>query len=85
VPTISMFYGVVIRMYWNDHMPPHFHAYYQDDSAVYDLNGRLLEGELPAKQASFVVAWAAIHHDELLADWELAKKKEEVFRIDPLR
>lgn len=64
MPTVSMFFGVIIRMYWNDHMPPHFHAYYQGDSAVFDLDGNLLEGSLPKKQTSFVVAWCAIHRDE---------------------
>ena len=49
MPTVSMFFGVIIRMYWNDHMPPHFHAYYQGDSAVFDLDGNLLEGSLPKK------------------------------------
>lgn len=50
MPTISMFFGIIIRMYWNDHMPPHFHAYYQGDSAVFDLDGNVLEGGLPRKQ-----------------------------------
>lgn len=85
MPSISMFYGIVIRMYWDDHPPPHFHAYYQGDSATFDLEGALLEGRLPRKQTSYVVAWAGIHHDELVADWELAKGEEEVFRIEPLR
>lgn len=57
----------------------------QGDSAVFDLDGNLLEGGLPKKQESFVVAWAGIHHDELVANWELAKRKEDVFKIDPLR
>lgn len=74
-----------IRMYWQDHLPPHFHAYYQNDSAVYDLDGNLIEGRLPKKQHSFVVAWAGIHRDELEANWELASHKEDPFRIDPLR
>ena len=85
VPTISMFYGVVIRMYWKDHMPPHFHAYYQGDSAVFDLDGNLLEGGLPKKQTTLVAAWTTIHHDELLANWDLAQQKDEVFKIEPLR
>lgn len=85
MPTISMFFGIVIRMYWKDHMPPHFHAYYQSDSAVFDMDGNILEGSLPRKQASFVTAWAGIHHDELIADWDLAREEDEVFKIDPLR
>ena len=85
MPTVSMFFGIVIRMYWMDHMPPHFHAYYQDDSAVFALDGELLEGGLPRKQTSLVVAWTAIHRDELLANWQLAQQKEDIYKIDPLR
>lgn len=85
MPTVSMFFGVIIRMCWNDHMPPHFHAYYQGDSAVFDLDGNLLEGSLPKKQVSLVVAWCAIHRDELEANWDLARKNEDIFKIDPLR
>ena len=85
MPTVSMFFGIVIRMYWMDYMPPHFHAYYQDDSAVFDLDGELLEGGLPRKQTSLVVAWTAIHRDELLANWQLAQQKEDIYKIDPLR
>ena len=66
-------------------MPPHFHAYGQGDSAVFDLDGNLLEGGLPKKQTSLVVAWTAIHRDELEADWGLAREKEDIFKIDPLR
>ena len=85
MPTISMFFGIIIRMYWHDHMPPHFHAYYQGDSALFDLDGNVLEGGLPKKQTALVVAWTAIHRDELEADWQLARDKEEIFKIDPLR
>lgn len=85
MPTISMFFGIIIRMYWEDHMPPHFHAYYQDDSAVFDLDGNLLEGSLPKRQTRFITAWTEIHREELEANWELASNKEDVFKIDPLR
>lgn len=85
MPTLSMFFGIIIRMFVDDHNPPHFHASYQDNIAVFDLEGNLLEGEFPSKQTKLVVAWAQIHHDELVANWELAKNKESLFRIEPLR
>ena len=85
MPTLSMFFGIIIKMFVDDHNPPHFHAHYQDSIAVFDLEGNLLEGELPAKQAKLVTAWALIHHEELVANWELAQNRESLFRIEPLR
>ena len=88
MPTISMFYGIIIRMYCSpgEHNPPHFHAYYQNDKAVFDINkGELKDGKLPPKQLKLVLAWAEIHKEDLLADWELASKGELPFKIEPLK
>lgn len=88
MPTISVFYGIIIRMYCSpgEHSPPHFHAYYQNHKAVIDINVcELKEGKLPPKQMKLVLAWAEIHKEDLLADWELASKGELPFKIDPLK
>ena len=88
VPTISMFFGIIIRMYFapKEHNPPHIRVYYQDSSAVINiLDGALTEGALPAKQMKLVGAWIEIHRDELLADWKLCQNGEKPFSIDPLR
>ncbi|MBN2579899.1 MAG: DUF4160 domain-containing protein [Pirellulales bacterium] len=88
MPTISMFYGIVVRMYCDksEHNPPHFHAYYQEHSAVVDINsGEIIHGSLPPKQSKLVIAWAELHREELLADWQLAANGELPFKIDPLR
>lgn len=85
MPTLSMFFGIIIRMYADDHTPPHFHAFYQGDNATFDMNGNLLEGEMPTKQQKLIAAWAEIHHDELVANWELAVNKEALFKISPLK
>lgn len=88
MPTISMFYGIIIRMYCSpgEHNPPHIHAYYQDQMAIININsGKILEGKLPPKQTKLVLAWAEIHKDELLADWELASKGELPFPVEPLK
>lgn len=88
MPTIAMFYGIIVRMYCSpgEHNPPHFHAYYQDYKAVIDIRScELLDGELPARQVKLVQAWAEIHKDELLADWELASTGELPFPIEPLK
>ena len=59
MPTISMFYGIVIRMYNNgEHNPPHFHAYYQGKEAVFDMDGNLTDGEMPNRQRKLIGAWA---------------------------
>ena len=89
MPTISMFFGIVIRMYFRDdkqHGVPHIHAEYAGDQAVFDIaNGDVLAGSLQPRQVRLVQAWIEIHRDELLANWRLAVVGEEVFRIDPLR
>lgn len=85
MPTLSMFYGIVIRMYFDDHYPPHFHALYQGKEAKFDFDGNVLEGSIPSKQRKFVEAWAELHRDELEANWALAQEREDLYKIDPLR
>ena len=85
MPTISMFFGIVIRMFFDDHNPPHFHADYQDCQGVFDLDGEMTAGDIPSKQQQLIKAWAIIHREELEADWQLAANQESVFKIEPLR
>ena len=88
MPTISMFFGIIIRMYCSpkEHNPPHFHAYYQRFKAIIDINScELIDGEFPIKQRKLVLAWAELHKDELLADWDLASAGELPYKIDPLK
>jgi len=81
-----MFYGIVIRMYNNgEHNPPHFHAYYQGHNAVYDMDGNLIDGDMPRAQNKLITAWSEIHKDELLANWDLAINEEPLYKIDPLK
>lgn len=86
MPAISMFYGIIIKMYNNgEHNPPHFHASYQDYYATFNFDGELTEGEMPKRQTKFIAAWAEIHKDELMANWELAINEEPLYKIEPLR
>lgn len=89
MPTLSMFYGVIIRMYYFDnkqHNVPHIHAEYADSQAVFSLaDGELLTGELPKNKRKLVEAWIEIHREELVADWQLAVNGQEPFKIDPLK
>ncbi|MBR4599684.1 MAG: DUF4160 domain-containing protein [Treponema sp.] len=85
MPSISMFYGIVIYMYYTDHQPPHFHAFYGDYKAIFDLNGDWKEGEMPGKQKRQIKVWAELHEDELKALWKLSENGEELYRIKPLQ
>jgi hypothetical protein len=89
MPTISMFYGIIIAIFYKDnvqHNTPHIHVRYQGYKAsVSIIEGNIIAGEFPQKQLRMVQAWIEIHRDELFADWELAVSGEEPFRIAPLR
>ena len=86
MPEISLFLGIRITMYWNDHMPPHFHAQYAEHKAVVSiLDGTVIEGGLPNRQLKYVLAWAELHKDELMQNWELGRDKKDFQSIDPLR
>jgi hypothetical protein len=88
MPVISMFYGIIIMMYFFDnkrHKKPHIHAKYQGSEAVIEIpNGKVLEGKISPNKLKLIQAWVEIHQDELLADWHLAKSGEQVFKIKPL-
>lgn len=86
MPRISFFYGIIIRMYWNerDHPVPHFHAEYGDHVASIDMNGDMLAGTLPPRALRLVREWAQLHEDELLANWVRARNNEPLEAIDPL-
>jgi len=88
LPTISMFFGIIIRMFYRDnkqHHLPHIHAEFQNDIAVFGISdGSILEGAFPPSKKKLVEAWIEIHHEELLANWQLAVNGETVFRIKGL-
>lgn len=88
MPTLSMFFGIIIRMYYapKEHEPAHIHVYYQDKTAVFGIiDGELINGSLPDKQTKLVTAWIEIHKEELIADWKLCQNGEKPFSIEPLR
>lgn len=86
MPTISMFRGIKIYINWSDHQPPHFHAKYGDEEVTITINDiEVLAGNIPSKQLKMVMGWAALHQEELLENWALAERKQELFNIAPLR
>ena len=85
MPTISTFYGILIRMFFNDHAPPHFHARYGEFEATIDLGTlEVRQGELPSRALSLVKEWAIIHREELEEDWRLCRENAPPVKIDPL-
>jgi hypothetical protein len=89
MPTLSMFYGIIIRMYYYDnkqHNTPHIHAEYGESKAVFDIEtGELIADDLPKNKLKLVQAWIEIRKEDLMADWNLAVQGQEVFKIDPLK
>jgi hypothetical protein len=85
MPEISRFFGIVIQMYWDDHNPPHFHAFYGSDEALIDIRRiSLFAGRLSPRAMGLVIEWATLHQNELLADWDRAQQQEPLLKIDPL-
>jgi hypothetical protein len=85
VPTISTFYGIVIRMYYDDHNPPHFHAVYNEyEASVSIADFTVLMGDLPPKAMGLVMEWARVHQRDLEQEWQLAKDMKRLFPIEPL-
>lgn len=85
MPTISAFYGLVIRMYHREHGPPHFHVYYQEHQATIDLETlEILAGHLPRRAIELVLDWAELHRTELRENWALAAQRQALHPIRPL-
>ena len=85
MPEISLFYGIRITMYYDDHNPPHFHVEYNGKKALIDIvEACVIKGSLPSRQLKLVLAWCVIHQDELMQNWELAKDGKPLNRINPL-
>jgi hypothetical protein len=85
MPCISQFFGIVIYRYCNDHAPPHFHAGYGENEALYEIQTlRVYAGRLPRRAHNLVIEWADLHRTELLADWERARQSEPLINIEPL-
>ena len=86
MPEISLFAGIRITMYYDDHNPPHFHAEYAGHKALVDIpNGYVIGGALPNRQLKYVLAWSDMHQDELMQNWELARDSKKLLAIAPLR
>ncbi len=89
MPELSRFFGIIIRMYLEagrQHHTPHFHAYYQNETGVFSIEPvELIAGNLPRKQKRLVEAWAELHEEELISDWQLLQSGRLPDLIEPLK
>ncbi len=85
MPTISEFFGILIRMYYDDHNPPHFHVFYGEYEAQVSIDTlEVIKGKLPKRALALVLEWAAEHRNELREDWRLAELHQPLDKIEPL-
>jgi len=85
MPRVSAFFGIVIYMYYNDHMPPHFHAEYAEHEAIYEIETLdVHRGGLPRRAHALVIEWASLHRTELRDDWESARLERPLSEIEGL-
>lgn len=86
MPIISNFFGIIIRMFFNEHAPPHFHVEYAEYKASVNIQTlEVMEGQLSRRAHELVLDWAELHQIELLEDWELCRQHLEPKRIEPLK
>ncbi|MCI0477186.1 MAG: DUF4160 domain-containing protein [Anaerolineales bacterium] len=86
MPEISRFFGIVIKMYHDEHLPPHFHAEYNEYEAVLDVRTLvMIGGDLPSRVLGMVVEWASQHREELLDLWGRAADHQSLYKLPPLK
>jgi hypothetical protein len=85
MPEICRFLGIVIKMFFDDHDPAHFHAVYGDEDATFSIDTlEKMEGNLPPRVQGLVIEWASLNQDKLKQNWKLASKNQEIKKIKPL-
>lgn len=85
MPEISRFQGITIQMFIKEHNPPHFHAFYGGEVAVFSIDtGQMIQGDFPPKKATLVTAWAILHKDELTRNWNSLANGGKAYKIKPL-
>jgi hypothetical protein len=84
MPVISRFYGIVIFMNYHDHDPPHFHARYQDQAVIVEIQAGVVQGKMSRRALRMVFEWLENNHNELMRNWELARARRPLEPIPPL-
>lgn len=85
VPIISAFFGIVIRMFYKEHEPPHFHAEHQSQQATFDFAGKIIAGRIQSRTAVRLIRrWAVLHGQALEKNWSAMKAGKPLEKIPPL-
>ena len=85
MPEVSRFYGIIVKMYFNDHAPPHFHAFYGEHEVLVSITTlAVIAGRLPPRAMGLVTEWASLRQNELLVAWERARNQESPGKVEPL-
>ncbi len=84
MPEISRFFGIIVRMYYRDHEPPHIHVEYGEWQATIQLDNGAIDGRFPRRALQLVYEWLDQHRDELVADWQRAVRHEPLLPVAPL-
>jgi hypothetical protein len=86
MPQISQFFGIIIKMFYDEHNPPHFHAQYGDYGCSIDIRTLgVMEGSLPPRALGLVIEWATLHQQELMDNWHSVEQQASLRRIEPLK
>ncbi|MBN1999704.1 DUF4160 domain-containing protein [candidate division KSB1 bacterium] len=85
MPIISQFFGIIIRMFYDDHNPPHIHVEFQGQKAIFDFSGNVVKGDLRSNTARRLIReWIDIRVSQLEEDWQLAREGKPIKIIEPL-
>jgi len=86
MPELSRFFGIIIRMFYDEHNPPHFHAEYSGRKALFDFDGNVIKGSLASRTATKLIReWVDLHVSELEEAWTMAKESKDIKKIEPLK
>jgi hypothetical protein len=84
MPILARFYGIIIFLNYQDHDPPHFHARYEDQEVIIEIESGVVKGYMAKRALRLIFEWSEIHHEELLDNWHLARERRTLQRISPL-
>lgn len=84
MPEVSRFYGIVVFINYNDHTPPHFHARYQEQEVIIEIQTGIVQGKMSKRALRMLLEWSEKHQDELMRNWELSRERKPLDKIPPL-
>ena len=86
MPEVSRFFGIIIRMFYDEHNPPHFHAEYAGKKALFDFDGNIIKGSLASRTATKLVReWLDLPVSKLEEAWNSARERKDIKKIEPLK